>query len=129
MSHEQIPVTVHICTEKTVKEAIDTVALINSFIYVESEGNDSIRGENEDVGCLQITPIYIEDANRILGYEKYGLSDRYDRKKSIEMFMVVQKKYNPTLDLHLACKVQNPLAPLSYHQKVEKYYTELTAIK
>ncbi len=49
----------------------DVGALILSFISVESEGNDTIYGDKDDVGCLQITPVYVEEANRILGREEF----------------------------------------------------------
>lgn len=128
-SYDPPPTIVHVCVETKIIETIDTTALINAFIWVESRGNDSIIGTKNDVGCLQITPPYVKDANRILGKEKYNLNDRYDRNKSIEMFMVVQGKYNPEFDLHLACKVQNPLAPISYHKMVEDRYKEEINIK
>lgn len=92
----------------------------NALILVESEGDSLAIGSKNDVGVLQITPILIEDANRILGYEAYTLEDRKSRIKSIEIFNVIQDHYNPTHDLHLALKIWNSKAPISYHEKVIK---------
>lgn len=91
-----------------------------ALIWVESRGDSLAVGNNNDVGVLQITPILIEDANRILGYEAYTLEDRKSRIKSIEIFNVIQDYYNPTHDLHLALKIWNSRAPISYHENVIK---------
>lgn len=91
-----------------------------ALIWIESRGDSLAVGSKNDVGVLQITPILIEDANRILGYEAYTLEDRKNRIKSIEIFNVIQDHYNPTHDLHLALKVWNSRAPISYHENVIK---------
>jgi hypothetical protein len=71
---------------------------IDVVIYVESRGNDSAIGDNgKAVGCLQIHPIAVLEANRILAkYDSptvYSLGDRYNREKSIEMFNVISEEY------------------------------------
>ncbi len=72
--------------------------LIEAIIYVESRGNDLAHNISEDaVGCLQIRPIMLREVNRLLGYNKYKLIDRWNRIKSIEMFNVIkQHTKNPT---------------------------------
>ena len=51
-------------------------------------------------------PVYIEDANRIVGEDRYKLSDRYDKDTSIEIFNVIQDHYNPTHDIAKAIKLR-----------------------
>ena len=98
---------------------------VEALIYVESGGDNNAMGKHNDGGCLQITPITVEDANRILGYGKYTLNDRFSREKSIEIFNAIQDYYNPERDLHFALKLWNPKAPYSYHLKVMRKYDEL----
>lgn len=56
---------------------------IQALIQVESEGKSNAVGKTNDVGILQITPIYVKDVNRILGEERYTLSCRTDIKKEL----------------------------------------------
>lgn len=72
--------------------------LIDAIIYVESRGDTKAHNIKEDaVGCLQIRPIMLREVNRLLGYNKYKLADRWSKAKSIEMFNVIkQHTTNPT---------------------------------
>ena len=72
--------------------------LIDAIIYVESRGNTKAHNIKEDaVGCLQIRPIMLKEVNRLLGYNKYKLADRWSKAKSIEMFNVIKEHTtNPT---------------------------------
>ena len=72
--------------------------LIDAIIYVESKGDIKAHNISEDaVGCLQIRPIMLREVNRLLGYNKYQLTDRWSKVKSIEMFNVIkQNTTNPT---------------------------------
>ena len=98
---------------------------INALIWVESKGDCMAIGTKNDVGVLQITPILVKDVNRILKEERYILEDRYSRDKSIEMFNIIQDHYNPQHDYHLALKIWNGHAPLSYHRKVMDKFNEI----
>ena len=71
--------------------------LLNALIFVESRGNDSAIGDrhlvgNEAVGALQIRPIMVREVNRICkligSHQRFALKDRFDRQKSIHMFMI-----------------------------------------
>jgi hypothetical protein len=65
--------------------------LIHAIIHVESRGNTHAHNVSEDaVGVLQIRPIMVKEVNRVLGFDKYTLQDRWDKKKSIEMFNVIR---------------------------------------
>ena len=98
--------------------------MIFALIWQESKGNPEAKNDNS-LGVLQITPIYVKEANNIVGYVKYNLENRKSVEKSIEMFNIVNDFYNPERDLHLALKIHNPKAPLSYHLKVINKYKEL----
>jgi len=72
--------------------------LIDAIIYVESRGDVNAYNAKENaVGCLQIRPIMLREVNRLLGYNKYKLTDRWNKEKSIEMFNVIKEHTtNPT---------------------------------
>lgn len=91
---------------------------IEALIEVESENNPQAVGSKDDVGILQITPIYVADVNRILGEEAYFLEDRTDPGKSLEMFEIMQNHYNPKLDINKAIKLHNPGAGARYKAKI-----------
>lgn len=107
------------------EEKSDWDIFIDALICVESRGNDTIVGQTNDVGCLQITPIYVAEVNRLLGEEKYFLEDRTSREKSLEMFNIIQKHYNPEFDINKAIKLHNPGASENYHNKIIIKYNEL----
>lgn len=96
-----------------------------ALIWVESKGDSKAIGSKNDVGVLQITPILVEDCNRILKNERFTLEDRLDSLKSVEMFNIIQDHYNPQHDYHWALKLWNSGAPLSYHRKVMDKFNEI----
>lgn len=96
-----------------------------ALIWVESKGDCKAVGSKDDTGVLQITPILLQDCNRILKYEAFTLEDRLDSLKSVEMFNIIQDHYNPQHDYHLALKIWNGHAPLSYHRKVMDRFNEI----
>ena len=73
-------------------------SLIAAIIYVESRGDSMAYNKREDaVGVPQIRPIMLREVNRLLGYNKYKLSDRWNVAKSKEMFNIVKANIkNPT---------------------------------
>lgn len=91
---------------------------VEALIQVESGGKADAVGKTNDVGILQITPIYVKDVNRILGEERYDLSCRTDTEKSLEMFEILQGHYNPSKSIDKAIKLHNPKAPQSYRIKI-----------
>lgn len=72
--------------------------LILSMMYVESRFDPLAEGRDSDTGILQITPVYVSEANRILGREEFTLEDARDIKRSLDMFDVVQGEHNGTGD-------------------------------
>lgn len=92
--------------------------LIMAMCEVESGSNPNAVGSKDDIGVLQITPIYVEEANRILGRDVYSLADRFNITYSLEMFEIVNSHHNPEKDVEKAIKLHNPNAPRSYRTKI-----------
>jgi hypothetical protein len=68
--------------------------IINTLIFIESTyNNNAYVSSTGAAGPLQIRPILLNDINRIVGYNKYSLDDRFNRKKSIEMFNIYINYY------------------------------------
>lgn len=107
------------------RDSLDWEDFTRALIWVESKGDCKAVGSNNDVGVLQITPILVEDCNRILKNEGFTLEDRLDSLKSVEMFNIIQDHYNPQHDYHWALKIWNSGAPLSYHRKVMDKFNEI----
>lgn len=97
---------------------------LKALIQVESGGNSMAIGKNNDGGILQITPIYVEEVNR-LSKKNYTLDDRFSVEKSLEMFAIVQSHYNPNKDINKAIKLHNPGAGKDYANKIYKAIKEL----
>ena len=82
--------------------------ILNSIIYIESRGDHNAYNQKENaVGILQIRPIMLKQANKIIGFEKFLLYDRWDKEKSIEIFWTIQDHFNPELSLEQACHIWN----------------------
>lgn len=103
-------------------EEDDWYSFVDAVAWKESSWNESAVGAGNDVGYLQITPVIIEDANRILGYEEYCLGDRYDKFRSIEIFDVIQNHYNPEHDKAKALAIWNRRAGNEYRTDILRMY-------
>ena len=102
-------------------------ALLDAIEYVESKGNTNAVGDNgQAIGCMQIHPIMVKDVNRILGYIKYILDDRYDRNKSRGMCKVYMNHYCKGMNLEdmAACWVAGPDGYLQKDKPAVKKYLE-----
>lgn len=70
-------------------------AIVQAIAMVESGGDSTAMSAGEDaVGILQITPIMIDDVNRIVGYEKFTLDDRLSPIRSEEVFWIYTLHYS-----------------------------------
>ena len=114
-------------------ESYDWNKVINAIAMVESKGNPKAFNPNGNcAGLLQITPGLVKQCNIWLKAKKskkrYTLADRYNVKKSKEMFVMVQKNYNKSNDVEKAIRVWNggPGYTINgtndYFRKVMKYY-------
>ena len=111
---------------------VDTVKrdlLLEAIIVVESNGNDSCIGDKNlgrpSVGCLQIRPIMVREVNRLLRKQKikkkYTLNDRYNRKKSIEMFYIWRDYHHSEDSDEVIARCWNG-GPKGWKKKSTNYY-------
>lgn len=127
-----IPTTAFGQTEKEVKK---WERVMNAIIAVESKGDPKAHNPVGDcAGILQITPILVKECNNLLKEKKstkrYTLGDRYNAKKSKEMFIFLQEHFNPELNVEKAIKQWNcgfytkdwKHKSIGYYKKVMKHY-------
>lgn len=76
-----------------------------AMAYTESKFNPSAVGKDKDYGILQITPIYVEEVNRLGG--DYSHADAFDIDKSLEMFEILQAHHNPERDIKKGISLHN----------------------
>ena len=103
--------------------------VMDAIIQVESEGNPNAVSGNS-VGVMQITPILVKDCNDILKKQKsskrYTMADRYSVEKSKEMFLIIQKYYNPENNIEKAIRLWN--GGVNYKTKAtNRYYKKVLA--
>ena len=88
----------------------DWSTVVASIAHVESNG-DASAVNGDAVGLLQIRPVLVKDVNRILKKRKsnkrYSLKDRYNARKSREMFEIYQSYYNPNGSVERAIRLWN----------------------
>jgi hypothetical protein len=108
----------------------DLSRLITAIATVESQLNEKAVSK-DCVGYLQIRPIVVQECNNILkqrnSTKRYTLNDRLNKKKSIEMFYLIQEKFNPSYNVEKALCIWNagPYSkkkPTKYVEKVMKEY-------
>lgn len=93
---------------------------VEALIQVESSGRENAIGDNgNSIGVLQLQKIYIDEIGRISGY-KYPYSYRFDRDKSIEIFLKMQELKNPNKNIIRAIEIHNPRAGDDYYAKIFK---------
>jgi hypothetical protein len=81
--------------------------MFNAFWKVEASNKIHAHNINEDaVGCVQIRPIMFKELNNLYP-NKFKLSDRWSKYKSIEMFSLLILHHVPSLDLKLAANFWN----------------------
>ena len=105
-------------------------AVIQAIAMVESECKPNKVSRNGlYVGYLQISEIQVRECNRIVGYKKYTYADRYDKQKSIEMFIDYQEHYNPDGNMERAIRLWNSgdLKCMTRKARTEGYYKRVMA--
>jgi hypothetical protein len=113
----------------TKTSGFDWNPVMDAIIQVESEGNPNAVSGNS-VGAMQITPILVKDCNDILTKQKskkrYTMADRYSVAKSKEMFLIIQKYYNPENNIEKAIRLWN--GGVKYSKKAtNRYYKKVLA--
>ena len=99
--------------------------VINAIAQVESGGNPkAVSKSGTYVGLLQIAPICVRECNRIVGKNKFTYNDRYNKEKSIEMFVVFQEYHNPEGNMEKAIRLWNSGDKncMKNKSKTEAYY-------
>ena len=100
-------------------------AMAYAFAMVESNGNHQAYNPKENaVGLLQIRPIMVREANRLLGEEAFTLADRWEPLESIDIFCTVMEHPNPKLDIDRAIDIWNPRCPAAYRNAVKAEYQD-----
>ena len=90
-----------------------------AIALTESRCNPKAVGSANDGGILQITPIYVREANRLAGTD-YTHEDAFDIGKSLEMFSIIQGHYNPEHSADKAIRLHNPGGnAVNYAHKVQ----------
>ena len=119
---------------KNIQPIIKDGDLLTALIFVESRGNDSAIGDrhlvgNEAVGALQIRPIMVREVNRILKIQKsdkrFTLKDRFDREKTIEMFVIWKNFHHKDSDFEKIARNWNG-GPKGYKlRNTERYWNKV----
>ena len=82
--------------------------LLAAIAQVESGGDPNAFNERESAaGLYQIRPIYLKDVNRLLGYQKYSLKDRYDPTKSECMVFIYLRHYGQNKSIEQMAAIHN----------------------
>lgn len=93
----------------------DWQVLEMAIMLTESQFNCEAVGKNDDLGVMQLTPVYVREVNRLAGTD-YRHEDAYSIEKSLEMFGLMQNHYNPTRDIESGIYYHNKAA--WYRKKV-----------
>jgi len=82
--------------------------VLQTIIKIESgEGDSKLVNIKEDaVGILQLRKIYVNEVNRISN-KKFSYKDRFDENKSIEMFFILNDRYNPSYNIDTVAHCHN----------------------
>ena len=111
------------------KLSFDWDPVMDAIIQVESDGNPRAVSGNS-VGVMQITPVLVKECNDILKKQKsnkrYTLDDRYSVEKSKEMFLLIQKYFNPENNIEKAIRSWNGGMKYSI-RATNKYYKKVLA--
>ena len=116
-------------TKSTTTSGFDWNPVMDAIILVESEGNPKAVSGNS-VGVMQITPILVKECNNILEKQKskkrFTMNDRFSVEKSKEMFLLIQKYFNPENNVEKAIRSWN--GGVKYSVKAtNKYYRKVLA--
>jgi len=115
-------------------DVFDWELLLDALQDKESDNIPNAINVIEDaVGILQIRPIYLKDINRIIGYKRYTLKDRYDIIKSREMvriffsYYVDDENINEIIAMH--CSGPKGKEKLKYNKLVMHYVDDVLKIR
>ena len=123
--------------EKVEVVEVDTIqaidSLVNALIFVESRGIEGAVGDTHlgapSIGVLQIRPIMVREVNRILKKKgasmRFNLQDRFNRDKSIWMFMIWKDYHHPNDNFEKIARNWNG-GPNGYRfKRTEQYWNKV----
>lgn len=106
-------------------------SVISALISIESGGDINAHNPSGAVGILQLKPVAVEEANRIIGYSRWDNEDRWDEWESIQMcFETLKFHYERGVKdpVELGCRWYFPYAPdrvpSSYRNKLQSQLTK-----
>ena len=91
-----------------------------ALILTESQMDSLAVGKANDLGILQITPIFVDEVNRLVGKDMFTHQDALSPEKSLQMLAIYQEHKNPTHDTDKAIQLHNPKGGYAYARKVKK---------
>ena len=91
-----------------------------ALILTESQMDSLAVGKANDLGILQITPIFVDEVNRLVGKDLFTHQDALSPEKSLQMLAIYQSHKNPSHDTDKAIQLHNPKGGYSYARKVKK---------
>lgn len=91
-----------------------------ALILTESQMDSLAVGKANDLGILQITPIFVDEVNRLVGKDQFTHQDALSPEKSLQMLAIYQEHKNPTHDTDKAIQLHNPKGGYAYARKVKK---------
>lgn len=124
-----VSMTLEVSARNNGSKSFDWNPVMDAITQVESEGNANAVSGN-CCGAMQIRPILVEDCNQILSMrgekKRYTLKDRFNIKKSREMFVLIMSHYNPENNVERAIRLWN--GGVRYKAKsTQKYYQKVLA--
>ena len=91
-----------------------------ALILTESQMDSLAVGKANDLGILQITPIFVDEVNRLVGKDQFSHQDALSPEKSLQMLAIYQEHKNPSHDTDKAIQLHNPKGGYAYARKVKK---------
>ena len=91
-----------------------------AIILTESQMDSLAVGKGNDLGILQITPIFVDEVNRLVGKDIFTHQDALSPEKSLQMLAIYQEHKNPSHDTDKAIQLHNPKGGYAYARKVKK---------
>lgn len=91
-----------------------------ALILTESQMDSLAVGKANDLGILQITPIFVDEVNRLVGKDMFTHQDALSPEKSLQMLAIYQSYKNPSHDTDKAIQLHNPKGGYAYARKVKK---------
>lgn len=116
--------------EPTYTELSGWQVLKLAIAKTESEFEPWAVGKCNDIGLLQITPIYVSEVNRIDSTASFSHSDAFSIEKSLMMFDIYQNAKNPEHDIEKAIRLHNPGGDtIGYAERVMRNYRYILSME